>query len=213
MRNRDSRRSNRRGEAGFTLLEALISMSLFALILVTILMVYDSTQQTYVRGEAKADVQQNVRVAMDQIMRDIRLAGYDPSNAIALQTTTGLRYPFPPNSGTAYVYPAAPSTLSEMHLIGDVDDDGTTDCVGYRLSGGQVLRRKSNWTSGDCAWTATESAVADNISLLSFIYYPQSGTTSTTSPAQVKRVKVTITGTSTTYGTSFTMENEAALRQ
>src|SRR3989338_3115761 len=116
-----------RGRAGFSLLEALVSLSLFAFVLVTILMVYDFTQQTYVRGEAKADLQQNVRVALDQIVRDVRLAGYDPSNAINAQT---IKQPLQPVSGTTL-------SASELRLIADVNQDGTSDCVAYRLNSGQ----------------------------------------------------------------------------
>jgi type IV pilus assembly protein PilW len=192
-----------RGRAGFSLLEALVSLSLFAFVLVTILMVYDFTQQTYVRGEAKADLQQNVRVALDQIVRDVRLAGYDPSNAINAQT---IKQPLQPVSGTTL-------SASELRLVADVNQDGTSDCVAYRLNSGQILRRQANWTSGACTWTATESAVADNISALTFTYYPTTGSTATTDPAQARRVKVRITGTNTTYNTTFTAETEAALRQ
>ena len=155
------------------------------------------------RGEAKADLQQNVRVALDQIVRDVRLAGYDPSNAINAQT---IKQPFQPVSGTTL-------SASELRLIADVNQDGTSDCVAYRLNSGQILRRQASWTSGDCTWTATESAVADNITALTFTYYPATGNTATTDPAQARRVKVRITGTNTTYNTTFTAETEAALRQ
>lgn len=192
-----------RGRAGFSLLEALISLSLFAFVLVTILMVYDFTQQTYVRGEAKGYLQQNVRVALDQIVHDVRVAGYDPSNAINVQS---VKQPFQPVSGTTL-------SASELRLIADVNQDGVSDCVAYRLNSGQILRRQANWTSGDCTWTATESAVADNISALTFTYYPATGTTATTDPAQARRVKVRITGRNPTYYTTFTAETEAALRQ
>lgn len=203
MEKRYRDRGRGRKKAGFTLIEALIAMTLFAFILITILMVYDSTQQTYIRGEAKVDLQQNVRVAMDQIMHDIRLAGYDPSNAINAQTT---KQPFQPVSGTTL-------STSELRLIGDVTGDETTDCVGYYLdsTNKQILQRQTSWSSGACTWTATGSAVADNITGLTFTYYPATGTTATTDPAQAKRVEVVITGTSSS--STFTLKNEATLRQ
>lgn len=209
MGKRRSGQGMSRDAPGFTLLEALVSMSLFAVILITILLVYDSTQKTYVRGEAKADLQQNVRVALDLIMHDVRLAGYDPSNAIAGQTTAAKRYPFPPLAdATTLVNPA-----TELRLIGDMDGDGTTDCVAYRVNSGQILRAKGNWSSGDCAWGSAESTVADSITTLNFTFYPATGTTATTNPAQVKRVKIAITASSNTYETTFTAESEVVLRQ
>jgi type II secretory pathway component PulJ len=191
------------GGGGFTLTEALIAISLFAFILVTILMIYDSNQKTYVRGEAEMEVQQNIRVALGQIVHDVRMAGFDPSNAISAQT---IQRPLQPVSGTVL------STV-ELRLIADVDQDGVTDCVAFRLNGGEVLRRKTSWTSGACGWAATESQVAEGITALTFTYFSGSDATTTTDPAQVRRVRVTIAGGSANQGTSFTAENEASLRQ
>lgn len=191
------------GARGFTLVEALIAISLFTLILITILMIYDSNQKTYVRGEAEMDLQQNIRVALGQIIHDARLAGYDPSNAIAAQT---VKQPLQPVSGTAL-------STAELRLVADVDRDGVSDCVAFRLSGGQILRRKTSWSSGACPWTGTEGTVAEGISALTFTYFTGSGSTTTTDPAQARRVRVVITGGSATQGISFTTRNEASLRQ
>jgi prepilin-type N-terminal cleavage/methylation domain-containing protein len=193
------------GARGFTLIEALIAISLFAFILVTSLMIYDSNQKTYVRGEAEMDVQQNVRVALGQILHDVRMAGYDPSNAIAAQTVKQPLQPVP-DTGT---------TLSntELRLITDVDQDGISDCVAFRLSGGQVLWRKTSWSSGACTWAGTESTVAEGITALTFTYFTGPGSTSTTDPAQARRVRVVITGGSASQGTSSTTQSEASLRQ
>jgi len=199
------RQGTESGEGGFTLLEALISLAVFAVILIPLLTVYDTTQQSYVRGEARVDLQQNVRVAVDEIMRDVRLGGYDPSNAINAQT---IQQPLQPVTGSAL-------SGAELRVIADVNGDGTTDCVAYRLSNGQILRRQANWGTGACTWTAAESAVADNITGLTIAYFPKTGGTSTTDPAQAKRVRVQITATASTTGpaTTFTETSEAALRQ
>lgn len=203
MECRDSGQHAKKGDAGFTLTECLIAISLFAMVLITILLIYDSNQKTYVRGEAEMDLQQNIRVALGQIAHDVRLAGYDPSNAMNAQT---VKYPLQPVSGTTL-------SNSELRLIADADGDGTTDCVAYRLSSGQILRRKTSWSSGACAWTSTEGAVAENITTLRFTYYPTSGGTATTDPTQARRVVVSITGTSSTYGITFTAQSETSLRQ
>lgn len=198
-----SRQDMDREPAGFTLLEALISLAVFAVIFIAILQVYDSTQQSYIRGEARVDLQQNVRVAIDEIMHDARLAGYDPSNGINAQT---IKFPLQPVSGTAL-------SNAELRLIGDVNNDGTTECLAYRLTNGQILRRSTAWTSGACTWTSAESAVADNISSFTITYFPATGSTATTDPAVARRVQVQITGVSPTYGTTFVEASEAALRQ
>jgi type II secretory pathway component PulJ len=174
-------------------------MGVFAVILIGILQVYDSMQNTYVRGMASADVQQSVRAALDLIARDIRLAGYDPSNAIASQKTSALRYPLPPVAGT------------KLAIIGgDVDGNGITECVAYRLFNGQLQRWKANWTSGDCGWPTTPGAsgtvVANNITALNVTYLPPD-------PSQVKQVNISVTARSPVGNRSFTTVTEVTLRQ
>ncbi len=191
------------GEDGFTSLEALISLAVFAVIFIAVLQVYDGTQQSYIRGEARVDLQQSVRVALDEIMHDVRLAGYDPSNAINAQT---LKYPLQPVTGSAL-------STTELRLIGDVNNDGTTDCVAFRLVEGQINVRRTDWSAGNCSWSAGEWYVAYNISGMTITYFPATGITATTDPAQARRVRVQITGFSPTYGTTFTQTTEATLRQ
>ena len=205
MRQRSSNGLAVHGGRGFTLTEGLIAISLSTFILITVLMIYDSNQKTYVRGEANMDVQQNIRVALGQIIYDVRLAGYDPSNAIGAQTSRP-KQPLQPVAGTGL-------DTAELRLIADVDEDGTTDCVAYRLSNNQILRRVTPWVSSDCTFTATESPAAENITARTFTYFTGPGTTTTTDPAQARRVRVVITGGNAAMGTSFTAESEGSLRQ
>ena len=65
-----------RGSAGFTLVEMLIGAATISVVLFGILMVLETSTANYARGTAKADVQQNVRVGLDDFIRDVRLAGY-----------------------------------------------------------------------------------------------------------------------------------------
>jgi type IV pilus assembly protein PilW len=183
-------------EAGFTLIEALISIGVFAVILIGILQVYDSMQYTYVRSMASADVQQSVRAALDLITHDIRLAGYDPSDAISNQKTSAFPNPLPPGTTLAIIG-------------GDTDGNGITECVAYRLFNRQLQRWKANWTSGDCAWPTTPGAtgtvVANNITALNVTYSPD--------PSHVKQVNISVTAMSPVGNRSFTTETEVALRQ
>lgn len=191
-----SHRKTCNDEAGFTLIEALISIGVFAVILLGILQVYDSMEYTYVHSMASADVQQSVRTALDLITRDIRLAGYDPSNAIASQKTSAFPNPLPPGTTLAIIG-------------GDTDGNGITECVAYRLFNRQLQRWRANWTSGDCAWPTTPGAtwtvVANNITALNVTYLPD--------PTQVKQVSISVTAMSPVGNRSFTTVTEVALRQ
>jgi prepilin-type N-terminal cleavage/methylation domain-containing protein len=69
-----------RGQDGFTLVELMVAMSIFLLILVGIFQVFDPSRNAYQVSERKLDVQQNARVAMDRMARQIRMAGFFPEN-------------------------------------------------------------------------------------------------------------------------------------
>ena len=69
-----------RKEQGYSLLETIVSLSVFLLVLFAVYVVLESTQSTYVKGEGKVDVQQRARAAMDQISTLLRNAGYFPEN-------------------------------------------------------------------------------------------------------------------------------------
>ena len=62
-----------RGQDGFTLVELMVAMSIFLLILVGIFQVFDPSRNAYQVSTRKLDVQQNARVAMDRMARQIRM--------------------------------------------------------------------------------------------------------------------------------------------
>ncbi len=67
-------------ERGVTLLELLIALALGGVLIVGVLAIWRETQQSYLEGAERADVQQNLRVAMEQMVRVIRQAGLNPTN-------------------------------------------------------------------------------------------------------------------------------------
>lgn len=61
---------------GFTLIELMISLTIFGLLSLGAFSVLSSGQRTAVQNDQTVQVQQNVRLAMDLISRDLRMAGY-----------------------------------------------------------------------------------------------------------------------------------------
>lgn len=61
---------------GLTLIEILVTLCVFLIILSAIYSIFESSQRTYALGAAKTTIQQNARVALEQSVRDLRLAGY-----------------------------------------------------------------------------------------------------------------------------------------
>src|SRR3989475_5079130 len=68
------------GQDGFTMVEMLIALSIFLLILMGVFQIFEPSNAAYVSSERKLGVQQNARIAMDMIVRQIRMAGYFPEN-------------------------------------------------------------------------------------------------------------------------------------
>ena len=75
-------------EHGFTLVEILVSMTIMLFILLAVLGVYSqgSALKNHVEGSVK--IQNNVRVAMDRIERDMRMIGYGVPNGQEIGKTT-----------------------------------------------------------------------------------------------------------------------------
>jgi type IV pilus assembly protein PilW len=61
---------------GLTLVELLIALVLSSLLIAALYRVFISQQRTYSVQDQVADMQQNVRIAMDQMTKEIRMAGY-----------------------------------------------------------------------------------------------------------------------------------------
>ena len=63
-----------RGDRGTTLLELMLTLALFSILVGGILMAWRHSQQVYFHGAEAAQVQQNARAAVEQMIREIRQA-------------------------------------------------------------------------------------------------------------------------------------------
>lgn len=68
-------RSTKRGAPGFTLVEILFVMAIFSIVIGSVYSLYITHQKTSYVQEDLVDLQQNLRIAMDSITRDMRMAG------------------------------------------------------------------------------------------------------------------------------------------
>src|SRR3990172_6766290 len=106
-----------RSEAGFSLVEVLTATAISGVVLLALYLLYDVNQVTFVKGEQQADLQQNARIAVDRIVRELRLAGLYPEEPPVI----------PPVCPTAI----QSATATSIRFIADVDSDGTTERVEY----------------------------------------------------------------------------------
>ena len=76
---------NRVASAGFTLVELLIAALILTIVTAQVLMVFTTQHTSYVAQERVVDLQQDARLVLDLMLRDLRMAGFmvPPSAAVS----------------------------------------------------------------------------------------------------------------------------------
>lgn len=153
---------------GFTLLETLISAALFSLVITGVYLLYTTMQNTMNRGDLKSDLQQNARVGLDQMTREIRMAGYDPEDALSkvdLQPKTAIRAA----SGGCLSFVTYSLDRSTTPAI-----EKSTQ-ITYDLDGTTLRRRTDSWDGSGKAFSGgSAQPLAESVSALTFTYYDAS---------------------------------------
>jgi len=133
---------------GFTLTELLVAMALSAVVMAAIGYVYYTQQKSYLVQDQLAAAQQNLRAGMYFMEREIRMAGYDPTQNAS--PTPGI--------GTA-----GTNTIAfTSDLNGDRDTVDTNESVTYSLG--------DNDGDGDTDLLRNGNVIAENIDTLNFVY-------------------------------------------
>lgn len=155
---------------GFTLIELLIAMVVGSIIMFAVYKIYVANQRTYTAQLAVTEMQQNMRVAIDLLSSDIRMAGY---------ATAGN----PAGAGIVDARPDLISFTADLNEDGAIDDSGEHVAYDIYISSGNPVLGKitsagaitgSN-ISGD-HWEVTAPAppghqpAAENIEHLRFRY-------------------------------------------
>jgi type IV pilus assembly protein PilW len=98
-KNRDTPTDGRKRQAGFTVVEILVALAAGLILAVGILQVFLSSKQTYQVGDQMSRLQENSRLAVDNLGRSIRMAGSVGCNSQMVSTifntlndTTSLYY-------------------------------------------------------------------------------------------------------------------------
>jgi prepilin-type N-terminal cleavage/methylation domain-containing protein len=137
-------------QTGFSLLEMVIGMSIGLIILAAISSTFITQRRVYDLQEQRLEMTQTARAALDVIIRDVMMGGYDPKGHLQRVVDTTSDY-------TGIVYHA-----DELEIRADqdgdgiivVDENGSTDPddwdydgrherIQYRLDG-DLLRRATN---------------------------------------------------------------------
>ena len=168
---------------GFTLIELLIAMAISGIVAGAIFTAFQSQQKSYLIQDQVTEMQQNLRAAMDIMVRDIRMAGFDPHRDSGAGVIKA--------EGETFTF-----TLSAEDDGYDNNSDNTTDEMGeletiqYDLydaysDGDNDIGRKVG---------TKKRAVAENIEEIEFFYTLADGTnaTVTTNYSEIRSVQIAI---------------------
>jgi len=158
---------------GLTMIELLVSVTIFLVVLLAVYQLFDTSHATYQSGTRKQDVQQQARLAMDEMVRALRMAGYIPENYDVDPATL---VPILGNdlTGTARIHVA---TANAIAAFGSLEGGNQSTVHLFCQSGNTLLKKVSVNTADAATYTCSNADVlADNVTLLRFIYFAADGT-------------------------------------
>jgi type II secretory pathway pseudopilin PulG len=151
------------GERGFSLIETMISMTLFLFILIAVMTTYQPNREIQASGERRVDVQQNARLALADMARDIRTAGYFPEN-----------FGSPP-ADPPLATPIRVATDSALAVYGDTDGSGASTVLLYCLEDGLLLKARDVVDDSGSYVCGGGQVLAEGATALQFQFYDANG--------------------------------------
>ena len=176
-----------RDQRGFTLTELMVATAMMGFVLSAGLLALQAGTQASEVATGRAEAQSNVRFALDQMLADMRSAGYDPTN-------NGFD---PVDGGTLAL--ASVQIVSDRNASGAIDApanpcdaSAAAERVRYRQVGTELMR--AVMTSATVA--ACEAVIIGGVQSLSFTYRDANDSTlpaQSTSAASVRAIHVSLT--------------------
>ncbi len=167
---------------GFSLVELLIAMAVSAIVSGAIYAAYLTDNRSYIVQDNIAEVQQNIRIAANDLERAIRMAGYDRNQSAGAGFVSNFPSPWDTYGAT--------TGSQNIAFTSDINENGSidlndTELIAYRLNGNDL--QVFSTSTGFVYW----QTIAENIENLEFNYILDDGS-STTSPsaAQLSRIRV-----------------------
>lgn len=122
-------------DRGFTLLEGLITLSIFLIVMFAIYTTFASGAGTFAKGDVKAEIHQNARASMDFMSRELRHAGFFPENfPTVLPPGPGVPVGGCPNAFPGFIG-ISTATATQITICGDIDGDNSSELVTYSYFG------------------------------------------------------------------------------
>lgn len=137
-------------ESGFTLVEVLVAMGIFAVLSTAIVSSLTSTTQSFANRRVESETQQDRRTVAQVLTRSLREAGFDPHGTA--------------NAGIERALPNRITFSRDLNLNG-VLDPGEQETYVFDAANGTLTRRVGNTTAGP------GSVIASSLSDVTFTYW------------------------------------------
>lgn len=169
-------------EKGFSLLELMIALAVGGVVLAALVGVFSRASRLYTLENARAELQQEMRAALEIMGRDIRMAGYDPKKSGNFKVTK--------------------ASASHLRFTTDFDEDGAVDpspgfpnceVISYRYAAAtQSVQLICGEGTGSLDVETLIGDTTIDVTALDFEYRKNDGTT-TTFANDIRGVVVTLT--------------------
>jgi type IV pilus assembly protein PilW len=171
----------RKKEQGFTLTEMMIVLAVLGVVLGAMYNMFVHQQKAYTVQDNVSVMQQNVRVGLDYLVKDIRMAGYIPETIpfdpddppiptpqVPAPSADVAGQPF--TDGVSESIEQANST--SITFQADIDNDAVTETVQYTLNGTDLTMEVWQWNAGSSSWNPSSGPqiIAEDIENLVFTY-------------------------------------------
>jgi len=119
---------NRRSEAGFTLVETLISFAVLTVVIAVALSYVDRLQKVYVAESTKVDATTSARTLLDDMQRELHQSGFPAARLFAPSVLIS-----PATSDSRVAAGLVRVSSSDLQFEADIDGDGQVESVRYTL--------------------------------------------------------------------------------
>jgi type IV pilus assembly protein PilW len=180
----------RNTQGGFNIIEIMIAVAISAVLTTTVYQTFHSQQRSYTMQSEAAAMEQNLRGGLYLLSKELRSAGYNPTQV----TTNDFRFvtSFPATNNLFVVNYATDHSIVAFTLDADgsgVIEPNRNEQIAYRFNAAQNTLERFNDKQADPAqkW----ETVASNIDAVYFSYFDQNNTI-TTNPANIEYVEISL---------------------
>ena len=173
---------DRNNERGFTLVELLIAMTIGLIIMTALSSTFLMQRKIYDVQEQVAEMVQTARAAMDMMSREIRMGGYDPTDA----GFDGITY----DAHQLQIQANIDDDEDIINADGSYDKNENITYTYYDENSAYPYQIKRKTSNGDFV------SFAENIEEFTFVYLKADGVTEVTTSAEnddIRQIKITIT--------------------